>query len=114
MNEFSTGGRRFRRPKAADYLGVSTEFLEKAAVKGGGPAYFRLSSRLVVYDIADLDAWLAAHRVQSSAEGFERERITILGRGPRCSPVPNRHPPDLSDSDGQPKNTPTKAPRARR
>lgn len=34
---------------------------------GGGPAYIKLGKR-VVYDTADLDAWLARHRRQSTSE----------------------------------------------
>jgi hypothetical protein len=67
-----------RRPAAARYIGSSKGFLEKAAVAGGGPPYLRLSARLVVYDVEDLDEWLATHRVRSSAEAIERKRIAIL------------------------------------
>ena len=60
--------RRMRRPQAADYLGVSKSFLEKAACRGDGPAYLRISARLVLYERDVLDAWAAAHRVGNSAE----------------------------------------------
>ena len=60
--------RRLRRPAAARYIGTSVGFLEKAAVTGTGPAFAKLSARLVVYDTADLDAWVAARRVNSTSE----------------------------------------------
>jgi hypothetical protein len=69
---------RLRRPAAAKYIGSSEGFLEKAAVTGEGPPYFRLSARLVVYDVEDLDDWLAARRVRSSAEAIERKRAAVL------------------------------------
>ena len=77
MNNSSTPRRRMRRPAAADYIGSSQGFLEKAAVTGDGPPYIRLSARLVVYDVADLDEWMAARRVRSSAEAAERERTAV-------------------------------------
>jgi excisionase family DNA binding protein len=52
---------RMRRREAARYLGTSAGYLEKAAVRGNGPPYLRVSARLVLYDREDLDRWLAAH-----------------------------------------------------
>jgi hypothetical protein len=73
--------RRLRRRSAAEYLGVTPGFLEKAAVTGNGPPYLRISAKLVLYDRADLDAWLASKRVQSTAEARVR-----LGAGiPRAA-----------------------------
>ena len=60
--------RRMRRKQAAGYLGVSEGFLEKAACRGDGPAYLRLSARLVLYERAELDRWATARQVTSSAE----------------------------------------------
>lgn len=59
---------KLRRRDAARYLGVSTGFLEKAAIRGDGPPMLKLSARLVVYDRADLDAWVASHRTCSSSQ----------------------------------------------
>jgi predicted DNA-binding transcriptional regulator AlpA len=77
MNSSAIAMRRIRRPAAAAYMGVSRGFLEKAAVTGDGPPYLRLSARLVVYDIADLDDWMAARRVRSAAEVAERKRTAV-------------------------------------
>jgi len=63
--------RRLRRPAAANYVGVSPGFLEKAALHGTGPKMIRLSRRLVVYDTGDLDAWLAERRVGSTSESSD-------------------------------------------
>jgi len=63
-----TNPRRLRRPAAAAYLNVSESFLEKAAVRGDGPPYYRLSARLVVYERDELDGWAASCRVCNSAQ----------------------------------------------
>ncbi len=54
--------RWLRRPEAALYCGVSVQFLEKAAARGDGPKFSRISRRLVTYDVLDLDAWLAGFK----------------------------------------------------
>jgi excisionase family DNA binding protein len=53
--------------RAAEYLGLSRQFLEGARHKGGGPAYIKLS-RAVRYRRADLDAWMLGHRRQHTAQ----------------------------------------------
>src|SRR3569833_1113365 len=66
---FSDGsGRRLRTPEAAEYLGVGESTLEKWRCSGYGPAFARAGTRIVVYRIADLDAFLAARRVNSTSE----------------------------------------------
>jgi len=50
-----------RTPEAAEYCGSSKSTLEKLRVYGGGPAYIKMGSR-VVYEVAELDAWLSARR----------------------------------------------------
>jgi predicted DNA-binding transcriptional regulator AlpA len=44
------------------YIGLSVAYLRKARRQGRGPAYLRIG-RTIRYRIADLDAWLDAHRV---------------------------------------------------
>ena len=53
---------------AARYLGVSRAFLRqgRARTKGSGPPYCRFG-RAVRYRVMDLDAWIAAHRIDPSA-----------------------------------------------
>ncbi len=58
------------RKEAAEYLGViSPATLAKYAVIGGGPRFYKLSSR-VGYTIEDLDAWAQA-RTSTSDSGPE-------------------------------------------
>ena len=54
-------------PEAAAYCGSSASTLAKLRLYGGGPSFVKLRRR-VVYDPADLNAWLAAHRRNSTSE----------------------------------------------
>jgi predicted DNA-binding transcriptional regulator AlpA len=60
--------RRLRTTEAASYLGIGKSTLEKLRLTGLGPIYIKAGPRVVVYDIADLDAWLAARRRASTSE----------------------------------------------
>jgi hypothetical protein len=55
-------------PIAADYLGLSRAYLRQGRQHGRGPAYIRIG-RTIRYRVADLDAFLAQHRVEPRAEG---------------------------------------------
>jgi predicted DNA-binding transcriptional regulator AlpA len=66
-----SNARMLRRNEAAQYLGCSVGFLEKAAVRGDGPPMLRLSRRMIVYDPNDLDAWAASRRVASTSSAGE-------------------------------------------
>lgn len=60
----NNGRRRLSEREAATYLGpVSMRTLQDWRNRGTGPAYTKLGGR-VAYDIADLDAFLAARRVE--------------------------------------------------
>jgi predicted DNA-binding transcriptional regulator AlpA len=49
--------------EAAAYCGLSKSYLDKARCYGGGPVYSQLGTGgAVIYDTADLDAWLASKR----------------------------------------------------
>lgn len=64
---------------AAEHVGLAPSTLEKRRVFGGGPPYRKLGTK-VVYDSADLDAWLEAQpRMNSTAESEDR-RGTKAGR----------------------------------
>jgi predicted DNA-binding transcriptional regulator AlpA len=53
--------------EAAAFLHVSTSFLDKLRVKGGGPIYSKVGAK-VIYDAADLEAWIDLRkRVSTSA-----------------------------------------------
>lgn len=58
--------RRLNEQDAAEFLGVSTATLRRHRWLKTGPTYIKLNAR-VVYDEADLRAWLDAHRVQPGA-----------------------------------------------
>jgi predicted DNA-binding transcriptional regulator AlpA len=58
--------RMLRTEGAAAYVGLSVSTMNKFRLTGGGPLYVKLS-RSVVYDTADLDAWLDAHRRSSTS-----------------------------------------------
>ncbi len=52
---------------AAPLVGVAPKTLENWRVLGLGPKHIR-AGRRVVYDIRDIEAWKAAHRVGSTSE----------------------------------------------
>ena len=58
--------KKLRTAEAAAYCGLGISTLEKLRVFGGGPAYFKLG-KAVVYDPADLDAWMTANRRNSTS-----------------------------------------------
>ncbi|MFO1351542.1 MAG: helix-turn-helix domain-containing protein [Gammaproteobacteria bacterium] len=59
---------------AARYLGVSRSYLRRRRMEGyrekvtPGPPYCRIGGA-IRYLLADLDAWLTAHRVDQTGEG---------------------------------------------
>lgn len=59
--------RMLRTDEAAAYCGSSASTFEKLRLFGGGPRYVKLGRR-VVYDQADLDAWLDANRRASTSD----------------------------------------------
>jgi hypothetical protein len=52
---------------AAGFLGLSTAYMEKLRVTGGGCVYRKIGSR-VLYDLADLEAWAASFLRSNTAE----------------------------------------------
>jgi hypothetical protein len=61
---------RYLRPKsAALYTSVSLKTLEAMRRSGDGPRFSNVG-RSVFYDLADLDAFMAARRVRNTAEAF--------------------------------------------
>lgn len=49
---------------AARYIGMSRWWMKHARRMNRGPAYLRIG-RAIRYQVADLDAWLQRHRVQT-------------------------------------------------
>ncbi|WP_260682905.1 helix-turn-helix transcriptional regulator [Rhizobium laguerreae] len=67
MLDISPNQRRMlRTDDAATYTGVSASTLNKLRLTGGGPDYIKLG-KSVVYDPADLDAWLSSKRRRSTS-----------------------------------------------
>ena len=53
--------------RAAEILGVSASFLNKARVYGTGPDFIKLGAS-VKYSVADLQGWAAARRCRSTSD----------------------------------------------
>ncbi|NVJ64372.1 MAG: helix-turn-helix domain-containing protein [Flavobacteriaceae bacterium] len=53
---------------AAHYLGLAASTLNKMRLKGNGPEFIKLGPRRVVYDLRDLDRWLASRRRKSTSQ----------------------------------------------
>jgi predicted DNA-binding transcriptional regulator AlpA len=60
------------RKEAADRLGVSVGWLETLHRQGAGPAYYKPSPRMVIYDQEDLDRWLESTKVVPGAEAKKK------------------------------------------
>ena len=69
--ELKTPRRSLQTVEAAKYLGLSASLLRKMRMRGpddpggAGPRFIKISSQLVVYEIAELDAWLDAHAART-------------------------------------------------
>lgn len=59
---------KLRAPAAAEYLGLSTSTLAKMRLRGDGPAYAKAGARVVLYDRADIDAWIDGRKRRSTSE----------------------------------------------
>jgi hypothetical protein len=57
-----------KTPEAAARIGLAAGTLEKLRVRGGGPAYLRLSPRRIVYAVDALDAWVRSREFTSTSE----------------------------------------------
>ncbi|WP_413710673.1 helix-turn-helix transcriptional regulator [Rhizobium sp. Rhizsp82] len=57
---------KMRVEDAANYTTVGASTLNKLRLTGGGPAYSKVG-KIVVYDPADLDLWLASKRRLSTS-----------------------------------------------
>lgn len=58
---------KFNQKQAAEFLGIPERSVESYRLRGGGPPYYKIGAR-VVYDEADLAAWLAARRCTSTSD----------------------------------------------
>jgi hypothetical protein len=61
--------RRKMRPRdAALYLGTTESTLAKWRLRGDGPPYSKCGPRLIIYDVADMEGWLAGRKRSSTSE----------------------------------------------
>jgi hypothetical protein len=65
---------------AADYMGLACQTLAKRRCLGGSPPYYKVGRR-VLYDRADLDAWLDSHRRESTSDSVESGAVSGGARG---------------------------------
>jgi predicted DNA-binding transcriptional regulator AlpA len=56
-----------RTEAAAARVGLSPATMEKLRCLGGGPPYFKVSRKRVVYDTTELDAWARSKRFESTS-----------------------------------------------
>ncbi len=73
--------------QAADYIPCAKSTLDKLRVKGGGPRFIKLGKK-VLYDVADLDAWLEEQKRGSTSDQgnvprHHRKRRTTKRRAAR-------------------------------
>ena len=59
--------RRLSVKEASNYTGLSCSTLNKLRCSGRGPRFAKIGRR-VVYDVADLDTWLAKHLKTSTSD----------------------------------------------
>lgn len=67
MSECIPARRHLRPVEAAKYAGFSKSKLDKLRLFGDGPVFIK-AGRVVLYDIDDLDRWLAARRRTSTSD----------------------------------------------
>lgn len=53
---------------AAALIGLSTSYLQKLRVRGGGPVFSRPAARAVRYRVGDLLAWMASKAATSTSD----------------------------------------------
>lgn len=63
--ETTSSNRMLRTAEAANFTGLSASTLTKLRLAGDGPVYIKLG-KAVVYDPADLSAWLCSKRRRST------------------------------------------------
>jgi excisionase family DNA binding protein len=67
-------------PEVAQRLRVSVRTLQHWRLRGEGPPHFH-AGRLVRYSLADINAWIAAHRHANCLEGHRVARAVRTGSG---------------------------------
>jgi hypothetical protein len=60
-----------RTRDAALRCGLTPATLEKMRVIGGGPPFYKIGAKRVVYDPVDLDMWVRSKKFASTSERIE-------------------------------------------
>jgi predicted DNA-binding transcriptional regulator AlpA len=68
MTAITNTKRMLRTPEAAAYVRLSISTLAKMRFRGDGARYVKAGPRIVVYNQADLDEWLASRRRRSTSD----------------------------------------------
>ena len=61
-------GRQFSFQHFAQYIGLAASTLAKKRLQGDGPPFIKAGPRIILYDVLDVDAWLAKRRRHSTAD----------------------------------------------
>jgi excisionase family DNA binding protein len=75
IHKQTTGGNVVRLivKEAADYVRLTKSTLDQWRTAGKGPRFIK-AGRKVLYDVADLDRWLEAHKQKSTADTPQMRR----------------------------------------
>lgn len=65
--EASLPKRKLNNAEAASFLNVSESYLNRLRVRGGGPKFSKIGSR-VLYDLTELQAWFEARSRSSTSD----------------------------------------------
>jgi hypothetical protein len=67
--------------------------MEKMRIYGGGPPYYKVGLKIIVYDLDDLDEWLAAGRRTSTSDGGTTHAAAGQRKGLHLGQSPNPKAP---------------------
>jgi len=70
--------KKMKTADAAAYIGKSTSWLNKTRLTGVGPVYLKIGGG-VLYDVDDLDVWLAGKR-RTAVYDFANDNARIAAR----------------------------------
>ncbi len=59
---------KLKPTQAAEYVGLKPPTLAKMRVRGDGPKYVKVGRKVVIYEISDLDEWIARQKRSSTSE----------------------------------------------
>jgi predicted DNA-binding transcriptional regulator AlpA len=68
INRRTSDRTMLRVGRASEYVGLAKSTLAKMRMCGEGPPFIKAGPRIVLYDRADLDAWLESRKRTSTME----------------------------------------------